>query len=193
MFSDPECFGDEHVASRRSFVMREERRALPKVIGLLETLDDRLLLSAAIVTTTVLRSDATADMTHARLLSSAAVRVPMTTPTTSASDVQNGPFAKAGQQLATLYDAFAKDGSVDPTLSHVLVISGKNVGINVVSTPGQFPALVSELTTLGMQIQASSANYDLVSGLVPIGQLLTVAQLPQTLSMSPIHIRRLSM
>jgi hypothetical protein len=120
--------------------------------------------------------------------------VATTTTSSNIGDVENGPMAKAGQQLITLYEEFVQGGGTgtfNSSLSSVLEISGTNVGVDIQSTPGAFPNLVTELTSLGMQIQSSSASYDTVVGFLPIAQLPTAAQLPQTLSISPITVRRL--
>jgi hypothetical protein len=160
--------------------MRDRRRALPKPIGSLETLDDRLMLSGAGVGHVV--------------PTSAVIHMATSTPKpTNSSEIQNGPLAKAGQQLTALYDEFEQKGTVDPTLSRVFQISGTSVAISIVSTTEQYSSLVSELKTLGIQIESSSSTYNTVSGFVPISQLLTVSELPQTLSMSPISRPRLTL
>ena len=46
--------------------------------------------------------------------------------------------------------------------------------------------LNTELQTDGMQILDSDATYGLIDGKLPIAQLPTIAQLPQTLSVTPM-------
>ncbi len=48
--------------------------------------------------------------------------------------------------------------------------------------PGNFSQFLTQLTDAGMQITDSSAAYDLVEGYVPINELPTIAELPQTWS-----------
>jgi hypothetical protein len=214
--------------------MRNQQRTLKKAIISVESLDDRLLLSAAgvahvahpaavhaVVKTHPAQAPKAAPKaakaTHAAKVASSAkaaapqvtsvvrpsVAAPATvtapTPTsptssTNVGDIQNGPLAKAGQQLTTIYQEylqFGGSGTFTSSLSGIIEISGTNVGVDVHSGGGDFGAFVSELTSLGMKVQVSSAQYATVEGLLPIGQLLTVANLPQTLSINPVYRPRL--
>jgi hypothetical protein len=148
--------------------MRDRRRALLKPIGSLETLDDRLLLTAGIEI-----------VVHAPTALHGTLN--------SSDIIQDGPLKlKGGQQLTTLYDEFVQKGTVDKTLASVMQIQGTTVLISVVATPGQYSSLSSSLKTLGMQIQSSplDATYNTVSGYVSISELLNVANLQQTSTMS---------
>jgi hypothetical protein len=122
---------------------------------------------------------------------SSASSTPGTTPTIS--DIKNGPLAKAGQNLITIYEEFEQQGG-SPTFSSSesgrVLIKGANVGVDITSNGGAFDVFVSNLEHLGMQVTASSATSGTVEGLLPISQLPTVAQNPQTLSLSPIYIAR---
>jgi hypothetical protein len=117
--------------------------------------------------------------------------VPNPAANSNPADIQNGPLAKAGQDLITIYEEFEQQGgSATFTSSEagVVKIVGTSVGVDVHSSGGSFANLVSAMTALGMQVQAQSATYGIVEGLLPIGQLLAAAQNSQTLSLSPIYI-----
>jgi hypothetical protein len=61
------------------------------------------------------------------------------------------------------------------------------VGIQVNDTnTGNFNTLISELESDGMQVLDSSSTYGIVEGILPIAQLPIAAQLPQTLSITPM-------
>jgi hypothetical protein len=109
----------------------------------------------------------------------------------SISDIKNGPLAKAGQDLITIYDEFEQQGgsaTFTSSLSGRVLIQGANVGVDVTANGGAFDVFVSNLEHLGMQVLTSSATYGTVEGLLPISELPTVAQNAQTLSVSPISI-----
>jgi len=255
--------------------MREKRRALPKVIASLESLDDRVLPSAAAAAHVM---HAHAALTHHRVqaaqvshnlartshsavvaanraatatahagraaVSASAIAVPVrtsappavtapqtvpllgtvttaasqtpttpttttpvrpiisgptttptttttTTTTTDVGDIHNGPLAKAGQELITLFQEFEKagqgGGTFTSSLSNHLRISGTSVEVDVQGS-GDVSALASSLTSMGMQVVATSPSTGTVEGYLPIAQLVNAAQLPQTLSMSPVSI-----
>ena len=112
--------------------------------------------------------------------------------TTDPSDIQNGPLAKAGQDLITIYEEFTQQGgSAKFTSSEagVIKIVGTSVGVDVHSAGGNFANLVSAMTGLGMQVQAQNATYGVVEGFLPIGELLAAAENSQILSLTPIFIR----
>jgi len=256
--------------------MREKRRALPKVIASLESLDDRVLPSAAAAAHVM---HAHAALTHHRVqaaqvshnlartshsavvaanraatatahagraaVSASAIAVPVrtsappavtapqtvpllgtvttatsqtpttpttttpvrpiisgptstptattatTTTTTDVGDIHNGPLAKAGQELITLFQEFEKagqgGGTFTSSLSNHLRISGSSVEVDVQGS-GDVSALAASLTSMGMQVVATSPTTGTVEGYLPIAQLVNAAQLPQTLSMSPVSI-----
>ena len=93
------------------------------------------------------------------------------------------------QSLVAIYNQYEQDpaaftGSTSPT-SGVLV-QGDQVGIQVhYSNPAEFQDLLTELTNAGMNITLSSPTYGLALGLLPISELLTVAQFSQNLSINP--------
>lgn len=127
-----------------------------------------------------------------------------TPPTTSATttdvgDIQNGPLAKAGQDLITIYQEFVQfennggTGGFVSSKASFVVIKGTNVGVDVHwNGSGDFNAYVASLTNLGMQIQATDSTSGTVEGLLPIAQLPGVAGMSQTKSLSPIYIPMMS-
>jgi hypothetical protein len=94
------------------------------------------------------------------------------------------------QSLYTQYETYENSGgsgTFSPTGVNLLVINGTNVGIQVKdSNTGDFNTLTTELQSDGMQILDSAPAYGLIEGMLPITQLPTVAQLPQTLSITPM-------
>lgn len=94
------------------------------------------------------------------------------------------------QSLYAQYETYESSGGAvpfSPTGANLLVINGTDVGIQVKDTStGDFSTLIAELQGVGMQIRNSSSTYGLVEGMLPIAQLPTVAQLPQTLSVAPM-------
>jgi hypothetical protein len=120
------------------------------------------------------------------------VPVPNPAATSNPADIQNGPLAKAGQDLITIYEEFVLQGgsaTFTSTEAGLIRIQGTSVGVDVHSTGGNFGSLVSAMTGLGMQVQAKDATFGVVEGLLPIGQLVAAAQDSQTLSLTPIYIR----
>lgn len=113
------------------------------------------------------------------------------TTNTDVGDVQNGPLAKAGQQLIAIYQQFEQNGSVTPAQSRLILISGSSVGVDI-RTSGNVNALATQLTTMGMKVNAIDANTHTVEGMLPINQLLNVAQLSDTVSITPIFRPMLS-
>jgi len=115
--------------------------------------------------------------------------------TTDPGDIPNGPLAKAGQDLITIYEEFEQQGgSATFTSSEagVVKIVGTSVGVDVHSAGGNFANLVSAMNVLGMQVQVQNATYGIVEGLLPIGELLAAAQNSQILSLTPETIRHLA-
>jgi hypothetical protein len=115
--------------------------------------------------------------------------------TTNPGDIQNGPLAKAGEDLITIYEEFEQQGggaTFTSSEAAVVKIVGTSVGVDVHSSGGSFANLVSAMTALGMQIQTQNAASGVVEGLLPIGQLLAAAQNSQTLSLTPEYIRNLA-
>jgi len=116
---------------------------------------------------------------------------PVPSATTDIGDAKNGPLAKAGQDLITIYQEFQASGGSSTFVSSkagLIVIQGSNVGVVVNwNGTGDFNAFVTELTDLGMQVQATDARTGNVQGLLPIDQLPNVVQLPQTRALNPIY------
>jgi hypothetical protein len=120
---------------------------------------------------------------------------PLSTATTAPSspvitDPENGPLAKAGVDLLELFLAYeAQGGGTTFTVNGTtdLKINGNTVAIDARMASGSFSQYVSELTALGMQVQAQNTTYGVVEGYLPIGQLPAAAQNPQTLSLSAVY------
>jgi hypothetical protein len=115
--------------------------------------------------------------------------------TTDTGDIQNGPLAKAGQDLITIYQEYVQyennggTGAFVSSMSGVIVIKGTNVGVDLHwNGTGDFNGYVTSLQNLGMQIQATDPTSGIVEGMLPIAQLPTVAGLSQTKSLSPMYI-----
>jgi hypothetical protein len=118
---------------------------------------------------------------------------PPSTPTTGTDigDAENGPLAKAGVDLITIYQDFeAQGGSSTFTSSKagVIRIQGGTVGVDIRTTGSNFSQFVSTMSSLGMQVQTQDATHGIVEGFLPIGQLPTVAQNAQTVAITPIYI-----
>jgi hypothetical protein len=101
--------------------------------------------------------------------------------------------ANVGVQFQSLYSQYETyersggSGTFSPTGVSTLEITGTYVGVQVKDTiTGDFNSLIAELQGDGMQISDSSSTYGIVEGMLPIAQLPTAAQLPQTLSITPI-------
>ncbi len=112
------------------------------------------------------------------------------TPNPNASGMLPANVGAPLQSLYAQYETYESSGGhgpFSPTGANLLVINGTDVGIQVKDTStGDFPTLIAELQGDGMQILDSSSTYGLVEGMLPIAQLPTVAQLPQTLSITPM-------
>ena len=94
------------------------------------------------------------------------------------------PVALCGSET---YESAGASGAFRPTGLNGLVINGTSVGIQVkADNSGDFSSFVTTLQSDGMQVLDSSSTYGLVEGMLPIGQLPAVAQLPQTLSITPM-------
>ncbi len=108
------------------------------------------------------------------------------TSTTSATTTTT-TMPNAGAQLNGLYQTFEQTGGTG-NYGVYIQIQGSNVGVSVVAKNGvNFNNFMTELTNLGMQIQASSATYGDVTGFVPIANLPSISQLNDTLALSPLY------
>jgi len=95
--------------------------------------------------------------------------------------------AKVSQPLQTLYNDFKNGGDIFKTGdANMLKVEGNNVGVQVHSNGGDFNAFVAALKSAGMQIQTASSAFDTVEGMLPIDSLPNIAQLSQTLSVTPL-------
>jgi large repetitive protein len=169
-----------------------KRRLRPsrKLVGLIvEFLEDRHLLAVAV-------------------MGPSNIPAPYWTPTDSnLYDAQNGPMANLGPDFVSIYQAYetglaSSTPSVTSTPAAVstrvadglaarfpsIQFNDGLVGIDVNSLGGDFNQFVSTLQSLGMQVTASSSTYGIAEGWVPIAELPTIAQLPQTEAGSPMYV-----
>jgi hypothetical protein len=106
------------------------------------------------------------------------------------ADVQNGPMANAGQDLINIYQAYLSAGNTTNLASQFSQIKfgAGTVGVDINwNGSGDFNGYTNALTNLGMQVTTTSATYGIVEGFLPVAQLPTVAEEPQTLSLTPIY------
>ena len=107
--------------------------------------------------------------------------------TTNLADIHNGPMANAGQDLINLYQGYLHNGGDASSLAKqytLLDIKGSSVNVGVTAY-GSLSSLQTTLKNLGMEITATSAKYNLITGYVPISQLPKVSASPYTLAVSP--------
>ncbi len=115
-----------------------------------------------------------------------------TNPTTRSNPPGTPPanLAPPSSRSTRKFEAYESSGASGPfrtTGLNGLVINGTSVGIQVkAQNTGDFTTFVSTLQSDGMQVLDSSSTYGLVDGMLPIAQLPTVAQLPQTQSVMPM-------
>jgi hypothetical protein len=94
--------------------------------------------------------------------------------------------------LNTIYQEYEKDpasfngASSSTDGANLVVVNGDEVGIQVHdSNQAEFQRLTAALTSVGMSLSSSSATYGTVVGMLPISELLTVAQFSQSVSINP--------
>lgn len=115
------------------------------------------------------------------------------TPPPNIDEIKNGPLAPLGQNLITIHQEFVAFRSTNPTgtfvssQSGLVRIEGDSVGVDI-RAAGDFNALVTTLTGLGMQIQFSDPNTRIVEGLLPIAQLPAIAGSPLISSVNPVFV-----
>ena len=114
---------------------------------------------------------------------------PLWTPTdTNPFDAQNGPLANLGTTVVSIYKAYETGTPTNQLAADFPTVEFHNglVGMDIKNLGGDFNQFESQLTSLGMQVTSTSATYAVVEGWVPVGELETIARLPQTMSGSPI-------
>jgi hypothetical protein len=114
---------------------------------------------------------------------------PMTNNEDSGSDTQSLPANVSGV-LNTIYQNYQKDSTLPAGNAPGSVrIEGSNVGVSIHGNgQGDFSAFVGTLQNLGMEISATDSVSWTVDGMLPIDQLLTAAQTPQTRSITPSYV-----
>jgi len=117
---------------------------------------------------------------------------PAPEPAGTTGDLPASLPAYAGNILNTIYQEYQKykndggTGTFTSSWSPFVVIQGSDVRVDVHGNgSGDFGALVSTLQGLGMQVTATDSVTQTVEGMMPIDQLPTSAQTPQTLSVTP--------
>lgn len=107
------------------------------------------------------------------------------------ADVKQGPLARAGQQLLTIYQEYQgylarnDQGQFQSSQARFVEIRGTSVGLDV-SGVGDFSALQTTLRNQGMQITGVDTTRRIVEGFLPISQLPTIAVNPQVSGILPI-------
>ncbi len=94
-------------------------------------------------------------------------------------------MANLGTGLVGVYQTFVNSGGnaaqVESQYPDYEFDNGM-VGMSIKALPGNFSQFLTQLTDAGMQITDSSSAYDLAEAYVPINELPTIAELPQTWS-----------
>ncbi len=109
-----------------------------------------------------------------------------------ANDLLETPLARSGTHLVELFAAFQAGPEAVATaraeLEGLVVFRGDKVGVDVYGGKTDFERFESQLKALGLEVVATDTNVGVVEGFLPIGQLLAVAEMAQTISMSPIYV-----
>ena len=106
---------------------------------------------------------------------------------TNLADVENGPMANLGGPLISLYEAFQGGETSSAALAKQFPLDqfkGDSVLVGLTAYT-DFQGFKTSLSNLGMQIVDTNPTDGLVDGCLPINELPTAAQLPQTLSGQP--------
>ena len=106
---------------------------------------------------------------------------------TNLADVENGPMANLGGQAISLYKAFQGGQTNSSALAKQFPLDqfqGDSVLMGLTAYT-DFQGFKTSLSNLGMQIVDTNPTDGLVDGWLPINELPTAAQLPQTLSGQP--------
>ncbi|MDR3632795.1 MAG: S8 family serine peptidase, partial [Isosphaeraceae bacterium] len=125
------------------------------------------------------------DLEDRTLLSATPTYTPWHPTDSNLADVQNGPMANEGPDLIHIYESSQQGDSTAQQLSQLYPFyqfQGNDVLVGVNSSGGDFNTFVSSLQNLGMQITTSSSYYGEADGWLPVAELPTVAEMPQTLA-----------
>ncbi len=114
-----------------------------------------------------------------------------TGPSTATTPVgTTGPLpANVDQALDAIYEEY-ENGTLPTTPSGPgqVEIQGNDVGVMIhVLNPGDFATVVADAQALGLQVTVSSPSTDNVAGLLPIAELPSVAELPESPIIVPIY------
>jgi hypothetical protein len=107
-------------------------------------------------------------------------------PDVTDSEVKNGPLAKAGPQLASLYGSFSQTGQVDPAFASIMRIQGDTVGVSVRGL-GDPSALAGSLADQGLVASGSTTAGQIayVEGFIPISRLPELAARADVVGIDP--------
>ncbi len=114
------------------------------------------------------------------------------TPTSGdVSNAQGGPLAIAGTALTSLYQQYqtymAEGGTATDFNASVDGVSASNGKVDVdLSALGDVTTYETAVEALGMDVQHADTTTGLIEGLLPIGELLNVAQMGTTVGIMPI-------
>ncbi len=154
-------YGRQEGPGRRKGKKNPRRQGLPKI----EFLEARRLLASSAGGTGTLPP-------------------PLWTPTDSnLFDAQHGPMANLGTAVVGIYQEYMQSGGGPAQVAAanpLIEFQNGMIGMQVKSLGGDFSQFTSQLTDVGMQITNSSAYYGLVDGFVPINDLPSIAEMPQT-------------
>jgi len=110
-------------------------------------------------------------------------------PTTPVGTTEPLP-ANVDTALDTIYEEY-QNGTLPTTPSGPgqVEVEGSDVGVMIhVLNPGDFATVVADAQALGLQVTVSSPSTDNVAGLLPIAELPSVAELPQSPIIVPIYV-----
>jgi hypothetical protein len=97
--------------------------------------------------------------------------------------------ANVGGALQSLFQEFeSASGNFTPSQpsDNLLQISGDNVGVNIkVDSSSDFNTVLSRLQADGMQVSASSATFGIITGMAPISNLPSIAQVASSVTAAP--------
>jgi hypothetical protein len=107
--------------------------------------------------------------------------------TGSGSDSSNPLPANVSALLNTVYQEYKNGDLPTTTQAGQVEIQGTNVGVQLrTANPSDFNAMVAAAQSLGLQVQTSSAAYDIVIGFLPINELPAAAQLAGSPAITPL-------
>jgi hypothetical protein len=106
------------------------------------------------------------------------------------SPTSGGSPSNVSTVLISIFNQYEQDPTTFTGVSSAdgpnLIVVGDEVGIQVHdSNPAEFQSLTAALTSAGMTFSSENATDGTVVGMLPIADLVTVAQFSQTISIAP--------